>query len=62
MCEGLDVCPVDVVQRFFNQSWQFMDTYHAGLTRKAAEWAVRKQKSHHRVGPQAMMLVAAIVN
>jgi len=29
---------------------------------KAAEWAVRKQKSHQRVSPQAMMSVVALVN
>jgi hypothetical protein len=60
--ECLDACPVDVVRRFFNRSWWFMDAYRAGLTGKAAEWAVRKQKSHRQVGPQAMMSVAAIVN
>ena len=39
-----------------------MSAYRAGLTGKAAEWAVHKQKSHQRVGPEAMMLVDAIVN
>ncbi len=61
----LDACPVDVIRCFFNQSWQFMAAYRVGLTGltgKAAEWAVRKQKSHQRVGPQAMMSVAALVN
>jgi len=29
---------------------------------KVAEWAVHKQKSHWRVGPQAMMSVVALVN
>jgi hypothetical protein len=23
----LDICPVEVIWRFFNCSWQFMDTY-----------------------------------
>ena len=61
-CECLDKCPVEVIWCFFNKSWRFMTAYHAGLTRKAAEWAVRKQKSHRRVGPEAMMLIDAIVN
>ena len=58
----LDACPVDVIRRFFNRSWWFMAAYRVGLTGKAAEWAVYKQKSHQRVGPQAMMSVAALVN
>lgn len=39
-----------------------MDAYWQGLTGKAAEWAVQKQRSHHRVGPQVMMSVGAILN
>ena len=58
----LNACPVEVIQRFFNRSWRFMDAYRQGLTGKAAEWAVRKQKSHQRVGPQVMMSVDAILN
>ena len=39
-----------------------MAAYCEKLTGKAAEWAVRKQKSHRRVGPQAMMSIDAVVN
>jgi hypothetical protein len=53
---------VDVVRQFFNQSWQFMDAYWQGLTGKVAEWAVRQQKSHRRVGQGAMMAIEAILN
>ena len=60
--ESLDACPVDVIRRFFNRSWRFMSAYRRGLTGKAAEWAVRQQKSHRRVGQRAMMLIEAIVN
>ena len=60
--ECLDACPVDVIRRFFNHSWRFMSAYRQGLTGKAAEWAVRKQKSHRRVGQQAMMSIEAIMN
>jgi len=31
------------------------DAYRNHLTRKAAEWAVRKQKSHRRIAPEANM-------
>jgi hypothetical protein len=60
--ECLDACPVDVVRRFFNRSWRFMDAYRQGLTGKAAEWAVHKQKSHRQVGQQAMMALEAVLN
>lgn len=58
----LDACPVDVIQRFFNCSWRFMDVYWQGLTGRAAEWAVQKQKSHQRVGAHTIMSIDAIVN
>jgi len=60
--ESLDACPVEVVWRFFNCSWRFMDAYQQGLTGKAAEWAIRKQKSHRRVGQRAMMAIKAVLN
>jgi hypothetical protein len=42
----LNECPEVVIWRFINQSWQFMSAYRQGLTRRAAEWAVQKQKQH----------------
>ncbi|OAX31077.1 hypothetical protein K503DRAFT_815343 [Rhizopogon vinicolor AM-OR11-026] len=45
----LDSCPVDVIHRFINHSYQFMSAYRLGLTGKAAEWAVRTQKRHRKV-------------
>ena len=47
---------------FFNCSWWFMDAYQQGLTGKAAEWAVKRQKSHRRVGQQAMISIEAVLN
>ncbi len=61
-CECLDVCPEDVIQWFFNRSWRFMDAYRQGLTGHAVEWAVRKQKSHQKVGQRVMMLIEAVLN
>jgi hypothetical protein len=58
----LNTCPAEVIQWFFNHSWRFMDAYWRGLTGRAAEWAVQKQKSHHRVGLQAMMSIDAVLN
>jgi hypothetical protein len=38
--ESLDTCPVEVIQQFFNRSWQFMHAYYVGLTGKATKWVV----------------------
>ena len=62
MHKCLDACPVDVIGWFFNSSWWFMDAYQKGLTGKAAEWAVKKQKSHKRVSQQAMASIEAVLN
>jgi hypothetical protein len=58
----LNACPIEVIRRFFNCSWQFMDAYQKGLTGIAAEWAIHKQKLHQKAGLQAMMSVAAVLN
>lgn len=47
--EILNACLADIIGRFFNHSWRFMDAYR-----------VRKQKSHRRVGPRAMMSVDSV--
>jgi hypothetical protein len=39
-----------------------MDAYRQGLTGKAAKWAVYKQKSHWKVGQQAMASIEAVLN
>jgi hypothetical protein len=58
----LDACPVDVIQRFVNRSWRFMDAYRKGLTGKAAAWAVKKQKGHRAVSRRAYMQLEAVLN
>lgn len=60
--ECLNSCPVDIIRCFFNRSWRFMDAYWRGFTGKAAEWAVRKQKSHRTVSQSAMMSIEAVLN
>ena len=60
--EKLNSCPVAVLRRFINCSWQFMSAYHLGLTGKAAIWAVRRQKQHHKVSQSAMMSINAVLN
>jgi hypothetical protein len=39
-----------------------MDAYRQGLTGKAADWAVWKQKSHRKIGQRAMMSIEAVLN
>jgi hypothetical protein len=39
-----------------------MSAYRLGLTGKAAEWAVRKQKQHRSVSQRAMMAIDAVLN
>ena len=60
--DALNACPVDVIRRFMNRSWQFMSAYRIKLTGKAAAWAVHKQKSHRSISQTAMMHLDAIVN
>ena len=60
--EILDACPMEVIQRFINRSWRFMSAYRLGLTGKAAEWAVRKQKQHRQVSQSAMMSIEAVLD
>jgi hypothetical protein len=50
----LDACPTEVIRRFINRSWRFMDAYRKGLTGDAAAWVVRKQKGHRAVSEAAM--------
>ena len=60
--QQLDTFPAEVIHRFINCSWQFMSAYRMGLTGKAAEWAVKKQKGHCQVSCSAMMYIEAIFN
>jgi len=60
--QQLDACPTEVIRRFINHSWRFMSAYRMGLTGKAAEWAVKKQKQHHQVSCRAMMSIKAVLD
>ncbi|KAF9507327.1 hypothetical protein BS47DRAFT_1304167, partial [Hydnum rufescens UP504] len=50
-----DSCPIGTICCFINWSWCFMSAYHINLTGRAAEWAVRKQKSHCSVSQRAIL-------
>ena len=57
--EVLDACPTEIIWKFINWSWRFIDAYRKGLTGEAAAWAVRKQKSHRAVSESAMKALEA---
>ncbi|THU75758.1 hypothetical protein K435DRAFT_706490, partial [Dendrothele bispora CBS 962.96] len=50
------------IREFINRSFRFMSAYRLGLTGKAAEWAVRKQKGHRVVSNQAMASIGAVLH
>jgi len=60
--QQLDACLTEVIRRFINCSWWFMSAYRMGLTGKAAEWAVKKQKQHCQVSHRAMMSIEAVLD
>ena len=45
----LDACPMEVICRFINQSWQFMSAYWMGLTVEVARApGVNRRRSAHK--------------
>ena len=59
---SLESCPLDTIRRFINRAWRFMSAYRQGLTGKAAEWAVKKQRSHRAISRRAMLAIESILN
>src|SRR5271155_4313719 len=59
---ALNTCPVEVIRRFINRSWRWMSAYRMGLTGKAAQWAIRKQKGHRCASRTALMHLDAVIN
>ena len=41
------------IRRFFRKVWRYLDAQRKGLDAREAAFAVKKYKSHHRVGTQA---------
>ncbi|KAF8303445.1 hypothetical protein DL93DRAFT_2066830, partial [Clavulina sp. PMI_390] len=58
--EALDSCPKDTIRRFINRTWRMASAYRQGLTGKAAEWAVKKQRSHRSVSERARVAIKAL--
>ncbi|RIB25100.1 hypothetical protein C2G38_1900646, partial [Gigaspora rosea] len=46
---ALNSVPLEMIRKHTRHSYQWMDVYRKGLTGQAAEYAVKKQKSHHSI-------------
>ena len=57
--EVLKSCSPDIIWRFINQSWWFIDAYKMGLTGEAVAWVVHKQKGYRSVSEAAMKVLEA---
>ena len=55
----LDVCPPEVIHKLINCSWQFTSAYQLGLTGWAADWAVKKYRSHHTISEKVLRALEA---
>ncbi|KAF8585068.1 hypothetical protein K439DRAFT_1344462, partial [Ramaria rubella] len=58
----LDKCGTIIIWRFFCKCYQYMDAYRKGLSGKEADHAVRKYKSHHKVGWGIVMDINMIIS
>ena len=48
--------PADHLSRFFNRTMRFLDAYSKGLDGEAADWAVKKFRSHRTVSESIMAM------
>ncbi|KAI0250190.1 hypothetical protein BJV78DRAFT_1155347 [Lactifluus subvellereus] len=60
--ELLDACPTKVIRAFYHKMWRYMDAYRRGLNARQAEYAVKKYRSHRRVGAGIMADIAILNN
>ncbi|KAG2093316.1 uncharacterized protein F5147DRAFT_657455 [Suillus discolor] len=60
--ELLNACPTKVIWAFYRKMWCYMDAYRKGLNAKQAEYAVKKYRSHRKVGAGIMMDMAILNN
>ncbi|KAF8589283.1 hypothetical protein K439DRAFT_1645154 [Ramaria rubella] len=58
----LDRCTTVVIRRFFQKCYRYMDAYRKGLSGKQAEQAVKKYKSHQKVGQGIFMDINMITS
>ena len=51
---ALDACSIDIMRRFCNRSYRFIDAYYKGLSVKAAAWYIKKQRRYRTILEEAM--------
>ena len=51
---ALDACSINIMRRFYNRSYCFIDAYYKGLSVKAAAWCIKKQRRHKTISKEAM--------
>ena len=51
---ALDACNIDIIRRFCNRLFRFIDAYYKGLGVKAAAWCVKKQRRYRVILEEAM--------
>ncbi|KIY47167.1 hypothetical protein FISHEDRAFT_45850 [Fistulina hepatica ATCC 64428] len=54
----LDMANKITIRRFFRKTWRYLDAYRKGLNARQAAFAVKKYKSHRRVGTEAEIIAA----
>ncbi|KAI5822101.1 hypothetical protein K523DRAFT_257501 [Schizophyllum commune Tattone D] len=52
----LEEVPLVTIRRFFNRTMRFLDAYSKGLDGEAADWAVKKFRSHRTVSESIMAM------
>ena len=51
---AFDSISVEQIRAYARLSWRWMDAYRHGLSGKAAEYAVKNNKSHRRINEDVM--------
>ena len=51
---ALDACNINIIQRFCNRLFRFIDAYCKGLGVKAVAWCIKKQRRYRVILEEAM--------
>ncbi|EAU83213.1 hypothetical protein CC1G_11674 [Coprinopsis cinerea okayama7 len=58
----LDSIEIKTIRAFFRKTWRYMDAYRQGLNAAQAEYAVKKYKSHRKIGKKIYKNVNMLFN
>jgi hypothetical protein len=59
---ALDSVPISSIRRYARRSFRYMDAYRKGLTLNAAEYAVKKYRSHRKIPNSVLHDLGSIIN